>query len=100
MLKSYTVKEDGHSALEFLRMAVDNGYPHAMRIYACTLRDGSYFNVDLRESARYFKLAADKGNSKAMFQYANILLTGEGADAGVEESARFLKMAADNGDLN
>ena len=57
-------------------MAAEKGNLKAMNNYACMVKVGDGFPVNLEEAVKYFKMAVDKGYQDSIFIYAAMLYKG------------------------
>lgn len=84
-------------AVNFFKMAADQGYLDGIVNYAVCLMDGIGTTQDFQKANEYFKRAMEKGDLDAKYHFARALRFGKGINRDEILSEKLMKEAADAG---
>jgi TPR repeat protein len=91
---------DHYRAIEYLRMAVEQGHDYAMIWLADYYKEGLWIEKNHKEALKLYTMAAQKNNSFAQYKLYVIFKYGDLGSKDDTEAFRWLKLSAENGNLS
>jgi TPR repeat protein len=87
--------EEYDKAIEYYRLAAENGFLQAQFALADMLYLGIFVNENEEEAFKWFKLAAEKGHAESQYKIGRIYERGRVIEKNLEEAFKWYRLAAE-----